>query len=452
MKRLLIGAGVIFPLVVFCIYFAVFKLSPSSLNGTDLQGTYLEGIVTNQDGKPVSGVHFDIVLGGFGAGMSDRKGKFRVQWQSHPFQNEEEPYLIALHRKKNLGAIVKLEQNIEKLNIRLKPAVAVTGFVTDTMGKAIRNAKTHLIFWSGNIGTMLSSSVNKTDRKGRFKIPTIPTHDQKYILVAEADGYGRQTLDFYYNDAMDGLIDVGKISLDNANQSVSGIVVDINDKPVANADISAYGDGQPQIRGIRTDAQGKFIIDGICKGNIQIYAHARDRSPVEYGLIGTAAGSEVKIVISKNFGTQELPKKESPLLVGKTLPDLSSITIDYAPEHAEEKMLLVCFIDFEQRPSRNCILQLSKRAQELKVKEIVIVAIQASKIEQAKLNEWIKENNIPFPVGIIEADSEKVRYDWGVKSFPWLILADKQHIVQAEGFSPAELDEKLNQIKGGKIQ
>jgi len=90
---------------------------------------------------------------------------------------------------------------------------------------------------------------------------------------------------------------------------------------------------------------------------------------------------------------------------------------------------------------------LSKRAQELKAKDIVVVAVQASKIEQAKLNKWVKENNIPFSVGIIEADSEKIRYNWGVKSLPRLILADKRHIVRAEGFGCEDLDEKIKQLK-----
>jgi hypothetical protein len=101
----------------------------------------------------------------------------------------------------------------------------------------------------------------------------------------------------------------------------------------------------------------------------------------------------------------------------------------------------------EQRPARNCILQLNKRAQELKTKDIVVIAVQALKIEQTKLDEWVKENNIPFPVGMIEADVEKTKKNWGIKSLPWLILTDQQHIVQDEGFSIIELDEKIKQRK-----
>lgn len=34
------------------------------------------------------------------------------------------------------------------------------------------------------------------------------------------------------------------------------------------------------------------------------------------------------------------------------------------------------------------------------------------------------------------------RYNWGVRSLPWMILTDKNHIVAAEGFTVSELDEK----------
>jgi len=40
---------------------------------------------------------------------------------------------------------------------------------------------------------------------------------------------------------------------------------------------------------------------------------------------------------------------------------------------------------------------------------------------------------------MIQGDEEKIRFTWGVKFLPWLILTDKQHIVQADGFSINEL-------------
>ena len=77
----------------------------------------------------------------------------------------------------------------------------------------------------------------------------------------------------------------------------------------------------------------------------------------------------------------------------------------------------------------------------------MVVCVQASKIERGKLDEWVKENKILFEVGMIEGDEGKVKFSWGVKSLPWLILTDKEHVVRAEGFGLDELDGKIRRSK-----
>ena len=87
-------------------------------------------------------------------------------------------------------------------------------------------------------------------------------------------------------------------------------------------------------------------------------------------------------------------------------------------------------------------MQLAKQAQ-LRRKGVTVAAVQASKVDENTLNEWAKKNNTSFPVGIVRGDEKKVLFDWGIKSLPWLILADNEHIVLAEGFALKELDDKL---------
>ena len=108
-----------------------------------------------------------------------------------------------------------------------------------------------------------------------------------------------------------------------------------------------------------------------------------------------------------------------------------------------DKAILVCFWDTEQRPSRRCILELARQAEQLKKDGIIVVSVQASKVQQIKLDEWIREQDISFPIGMIAGDEEKTRFTWGVRSLPWLILTDQKHIVTAEGFALTELNEKL---------
>jgi peroxiredoxin len=132
--------------------------------------------------------------------------------------------------------------------------------------------------------------------------------------------------------------------------------------------------------------------------------------------------------------------------VGKPLPEFEGIKIDFSTDEAENKKMLICFFDMNQLPSRNCLLQLSKKTQELMAKDVVVVAIQASKVDMNKLNDWKQKNNIPFPVGMIQDDEEKTRFAWGVRSLPWLILTDHEHIIQAEGFGIDTLEKKLKEI------
>ena len=144
------------------------------------------------------------------------------------------------------------------------------------------------------------------------------------------------------------------------------------------------------------------------------------------------------------FGV-DLPE-EPPSLVGKALPSFENLGFHFDLEQAKEKIILVCFLDMEQRPSRRFITQLAKQYRErLKENGITIVAIQASKVDGDALVVWVENNDLPFLVGTIQGDEKKFRFTWGVRSLPWLILADRNSIVTAEGFVLGKLDEKINQ-------
>jgi len=216
----------------------------------------------------------------------------------------------------------------------------------------------------------------------------------------------------------------------------------VNDKPVADARISTYGESQPY-RNTRTDAEGKFTIEKICAGKIRISANISGRTRL-YGNVETEGGAtDIRVVISERSSTTRYVPKRPPSLVGRPLPELKDLKIEISSADADDKMLLVCFWDMEQRPSRYCIRQLAKQAEQLKQKGVAVVAVQASKVDENALNEWMKKYNIPFPVGMVKGDEEKSRFAWGVRSLPWLILTDTEHIVRTDGFGTNELNEKI---------
>jgi len=114
-------------------------------------------------------------------------------------------------------------------------------------------------------------------------------------------------------------------------------------------------------------------------------------------------------------------------------------------EKAAGRLLLICFFEMDQRPSRRCVTGLAQRAAEFRDKGVTVLAIAATTADDASLRAWVKEQGIPFPVGRIKADAEQVKSPWGVGSLPWLILTDKNHVVRAEGFDIAELDSRIRE-------
>jgi len=133
----------------------------------------------------------------------------------------------------------------------------------------------------------------------------------------------------------------------------------------------------------------------------------------------------------------------TPRLEGKPLPSLEGIHIDFTPQLALDKRILICFFDMQQRPSRHLLSQLVQQAGQLQEKGVSVIAVQGAAFDENKLKEWVKENGVSFPVGVVQGDEEKIRSAWGVKSLPWLILTDKEHVIQAEGLTIAELGAKL---------
>ena len=138
-------------------------------------------------------------------------------------------------------------------------------------------------------------------------------------------------------------------------------------------------------------------------------------------------------------------KPEPPDLVGKALPESTDIGVGFASGQAKNSKLLVCFWDMQQRPSRHCLKSLAQKVGNLVDNDISVLCVHASEVNEEALNKWMRDYNVPFAAKTITHDEEKIRFAWGVKSLPWLILADSKHIVRAEGFSLGELEEKVRE-------
>ncbi len=409
----------------------------------------ITGVVRDEQDNPVQGAKLQVCPMGTGQDVSsDTDGKFEITWDPGRWHSSETPamVLVARYEQGNLAAAVDVDEDTRTKDITLHPGLTLIGRVVDPDGKGIADSQVTPMLQGPRWGSSIRNSQATTDGDGKFEIKALPT-EYNYNLYTRAEGYGEnRSEETSADDAVDNTIDVGSITLAVANLSVSGVVVDNDDKPVAGVRVYCHGDNQPH-RNTQTGDDGKFILDGVCAGELRISANKSGPTRL-YGNVETEGGAtDVKIVISERGSSSRYVPKQPPSLVGKPLPDLKDVNVDLPQADLIGKKLLVCFFDMQQRPSRHCLRQLNAKAQELEEKNIAIVGVQASSMDQDTLNDWCKKYNISFPVGMIQADQEKARFTWGVRSLPWLILTNRQHIIAAEGFGLSELDEKINAAK-----
>ncbi len=398
----------------------------------------ISGIVTDENGKPATGV---LVMGNPTGGVdyTDKEGKFKVTLEpERPCER-----LIACDTKHNLAAITEIGDISKPVHITLNTALSIKGKVTDPNGIAIPAARIGLTLRASNYISPLTDEII-TDSKGQYCFSAVPqiSEDFEYRISTYSSGFGTLEYKSIQMDKMsETMATLSTTVLQPANQSLSGFVVDSNNIPAPGVLIMMNGKGQP-IRNSITDKDGYFTLHRICNGPLRIQVGLGNTN-IDSGFINADEIEEnIKIILGQN-----LTYTKNISLTGKQLPDFNDVIINQSALNSIDKKLLVCFFDIEQRPSRNCILELSKKAKELTEKDIEIIAVQISQIEQANLDDWIKENQITFPVGMIKENEEQTKFNWGVKALPWLILTNKEHVVQAEGFSIAELDNKTKAIE-----
>ena len=398
----------------------------------------VSGIVRDQFGRVVPGVTVAVVPSGYCIDRTDEDGRFEITYR----RESERRYLFARDTRRNLASAVEIKDRTRPMNIVLKPALTLVGRITDPNGNSIPAARVQLAArlsgWFAYVGAEVFTGTD-----GRYDIPAVPPQPKDiYYINVIATGYCPLHLEeISLAAASANRADLDSFVLQPLNMSILGVVVDAEGRPAAGKKVSVRGphgakEGQPG-RSTVTDVEGKFTINRIFKGPLRLQAgDARDK---DVGFLEAKAGDrDVKIVLG-----QSDVHRPYVSLVGRPLFELKDLKVELSEADASGKIVLVCFWDMNQRPSRRCIIQLAKQAQQLKQKGVAVIAVQASKVDERTLNEWVKKYEISFPVGMVQGNEEKTGFTWGVRSLPWLILTDRQHIVTAEGFSLADLNDKI---------
>jgi hypothetical protein len=333
----------------------------------------------------------------------------------------------------------------EQFVVRLHKGQPWTGCVHDSADKPVAKAN---IVWigpghrafvrNGRLQPRYEGSpewVVKTDADGHFELP--PSRTEGWILALHDTGYG-----CWYSR---GIVRDSTVHL-TAWAQVEGTIriADSNDHSVRIRMEPVDEGTQARTLPIRwlfdetSHVDGRFLFKYVPSIPLTIGHVSEEISGLASHVTpqpGQTSNVEIEAVRAKPVSTASL--------VGNTLPKLENIGIKFDLEQAANRIILLCFSDIGQRPSRNCLRQLSARAQKLQAQDVIVLAVQATKVGKYTLNEWVRKNSITFPIGVVQRHEEKTRASWGVRSLPWLILTDKNHIVCSSGFSVTELDNRI---------
>jgi hypothetical protein len=396
----------------------------------------IRGTVVEVSGRPASRKIVSIYPFGHTI-FTDQYGRFEAK------PNNQHPTKLLGVRdvERNLADLTKVGRMSSITRLELKPALSITGLITDTNGICIPAARVCLTMDVSHCTCFVDEVI--TNGQGRYRIDAVVPEQAgcEYRLSVNTSEYGQVKYERISVRGNPGeLVDIEPIKLLPADASISGVVFDKSGNPADNVPIFVHGHrgfDQPG-RSVATDSQGRFKINRICKGPLKLQASFASSPGGSGNLYAQGGDKDVRIVLG-----QTLVHTGYTSLVGKSLPDISGFGFEPMLENIDNKRLLICFFHFDQRPSRNCVRQLKIKASQLREQDVCFVFIQASQLPRKILNDWRIKERITLPVGIVRGDEVETRQKWAVESLPWLILTDRNHIVTAEGFSLAELRGKI---------
>jgi len=254
------------------------------------------GTVSDSDGNAIKDAKLYILRRNNIKAVSGQQGGYEMVWGGPEFPESHEIFIIARHEGNNLASATKVVRDTQIQNITLKPAITATGAVTDPDGKPIENVKVSVGFITKFYITSFSEKDTfGVNSRGIYRVPFIPPN-HRYSVSSYAEGYGSERIIVNSDDAVNGVLELNPLILLKANETVSGVVVNSDGKPVPNAKVYRKGDHQP-LGSKKTNADGTFII-AVCKGDVLIGSSVKKDGVMLAGNVMVSSGSEdVKIVL-----------------------------------------------------------------------------------------------------------------------------------------------------------
>jgi protocatechuate 3,4-dioxygenase beta subunit len=298
--------------------------------------TKVTGTVTDAEGKPAAKALISLFLFARGNKKTDAQGRFTLNLDSNQFggMSEQQHVILARDLTRNLAATLDLEEGTTNVTLRLEPALTLAGRVTDASGKPVANAEVQVMFRTERMSSSFGSPV-RVDAEGRFEIKGLPLK-RSYALNVSARGFGRGSRDIEAQETAKRRVELEPFKLPVANQRVAGVVVGADDKPVAGANVYSYGEDQPNLNA-RTDAKGRFALDQVCAGPIQISANDQHGGHGSVNAEGGQTNITIQLGVSQPFARSGGSLKLAGTVVGPDGKPAPKVAVCLFPFHDSEK-------------------------------------------------------------------------------------------------------------------
>jgi protocatechuate 3,4-dioxygenase beta subunit len=420
----------------------VLRLGQSYSSSSSATPHKLKGTVTDAAGKPAAGAQVAVFPNsGVRWVKTGVNGEYNLTWSLESWRSQNGgAMLVVRDPAHNLAGTAELSEDATNLDLKLGPALVLSGQVKNSDGAPLAAARITLWLKAGNSYEFLDQDATiPVNAVGRFEIKCLPP-DGRYMIAASASGFGRHQ-EQLSPDPETNRMELEAFILRRADRVIAGQVLDPNDKPVSGANVQLNGSDQPEGT-TTTDSKGRFHFQ-VCDGTVRLISYPQSGGVVTQ-VSAEAGDTNIVINLRSSSGNASQPQRVS--LKGSALPDLTGFNLatDGAPAG---KPVLLCLFDAAQRPSRHIISQLNEQAAVLRQTNVVVLGIQAAVITDENFNAWKNSGAVSIPLGRVAEKSPKTRWASEVSALPWLILTDANHRVVAEGFSLDELDAQIQKLK-----
>jgi protocatechuate 3,4-dioxygenase beta subunit len=419
----------------------VLKLGTTYSSSPGAKAHELKGLVTDDAGQPAAGAMVAVSSNnGTRWVKTGAKGEFTLSWSLQEWQAQSGSALLVVRElARNLAATEKLPEDATNLNVKLKPALTLTGHVKNAADSPLTGAQVGLWLKAGWGYDQLNEQVHPVNAEGRYEIKCLPP-DAQYMVFATAKGYGKSQQQVEPASETNRM-ELAPFVLKLADRVIAGQLLHDNDKPASGVGVELSGDGQPDGY-MATDSKGRFHFR-VCEGRIHLLASSQSGAGSAQATV-EADDTNIVMSLGSSPGSIRQPPHRA-MLKGSPLPDLTTMNLGADTAPAGQPVLL-CLFDASQRPCRHVVHLLDEQVAALRQKNVSVLGIQAAVISDETFNEWKSTGGVSFPVGRVTESSGKSKWVSEVSSLPWLILADASHRVVAEGFSLDELDAQLRQL------